>query len=499
VSVNSDAMKTESEAGPWLPLFIKLEREPALVVGGGVEARHKVRRLLRHGAYVDVLAAALTDRQLDDWRSAGRVRWLKQLDSDLPETAGYRLVVVAERDTALAQCALALARKQRIPVNAVDDPERCSALLPAIVDRAPITIAIGTGGSAPELARMIRSRIEALIPHWTGPLARLSDALKPAIRGRFPALPIRRQFLNWLFTGAPADEMARGRPEAARHRVERALEDSGFTVAGSVALVGAGPGDPEMLTVKALRLIQQADAVVHDALVDPRVLDFARRDAELIDVGKRGGRCSTPQLAIHTLLLELVRDGKRVVRLKGGDPMVFGRGGEEVEFLRAHDIEYSVVPGITAAAGCAAYAGIPLTHRDHAQSVHLITAHGRQSIDRLDWAALARERQTLAFYMAVSRLDAVQANLLYHGRDPATPVALVENGARPEQRVLTGTLDRLHALARQYRVQSPAMLYVGEVAQLADRLSWWGDRPLSLETVAAMDLSFESRKQAVHG
>ncbi|MGB0515027.1 MAG: uroporphyrinogen-III C-methyltransferase, partial [Wenzhouxiangellaceae bacterium] len=242
-----------------------------------------------------------------------------------------------------------------------------------------------------------------------------------------------------------------------------------------VALVGAGPGDPELLTVKALRLIQEADAIVHDALIDPRVLDYARRDAERFDVGKRGGRCSTPQLDIHTLLLELARDGKRVVRLKGGDPMVFGRGGEELEFLRAHDIPYSVVPGITAAAGCAATAGIPLTHRDHAQSVHLITAHGRQSIDRLDWRALARERQTIAFYMAVARLESVQANLLAHGQDPETPVAWVENGARPEQRVITGTLGRLSELAGLHQVKSPAMLYVGEVARLAEKLAWYGD------------------------
>jgi len=492
-------METESTAGPWLPLFIKLEHEPVLVVGGGVEARRKVGRLLRHGARVDVLAAELADQRLEGWRATGQVRQLDEIAPGTGEASSYRLIVIAERDTDSAQSALALARKHHIPVNAVDDPERCSALLPAIVDRAPITIAIGTGGSAPELARMIRSRIEALIPHWVGPLARLADELKPAIRNRFPGLPSRRRFLNWLFTGTPADEMARSRPEAARGQARQALNNPSFAMRGSVALVGAGPGDPELLTVKALRLIQQADTIVHDALVDSRVLDFARRDAELINAGKRGGRCSTPQLAIHTMLLELVRDGKRVVRLKGGDPMVFGRGGEELEFLRAHDIDYSVVPGITAAAGCAAYAGIPLTHRDHAQSVHLITAHGSQSVDRLDWAALARERQTLAFYMAVSRIELVQTRLLRHGRDPATPVALVENGARPDQRVLTGTLNRLHALADQFCVRSPAMLYVGEVAQLADRLCWWGKRPLSLEPGAPAESTFELQKQLVHG
>jgi len=464
-----------------------------LVVGGGVGARRKIDRMLRHGACVDVLADRL-EPALAGYVDNGRVRRLEKI-----RRHDYRLIVLAERDDARAEKIMAFARTHHIPVNAVDDPGRCDVLMPAIVDRAPLTIAIGSGGEAPELARMIRSRIEALIPQHVGKLARLASRHSPAIRARFPSLPRRRRFLNWVFSGRPADLVSAGADEQAEKQVRRALTALNVPDTGSVALVGAGPGDPELLTVKALRLIQEADAIVHDALIDPRVLEFARRDAELFDVGKRGGRCSTPQLRIHTLLLELVQAGKRVVRLKGGDPMVFGRGGEELEFLRAHDIEYSVVPGITAAAGCAAYAGIPLTHRDHAQSVHLVTAHGQQSIDRLDWASLARERQTLAFYMAVSRIEIVQANLLEHGRSPDTPVAIVENGARPEQRVMTGVLGRLHELVAVHEVASPAMLYVGEVAQLADRLSWWGDPPLTIDVVASAESAFDSQKFVGHG
>ncbi|MFU8877481.1 MAG: siroheme synthase CysG [Wenzhouxiangellaceae bacterium] len=478
--------------GRWLPLFLDLQDRPVLVVGGGVEARRKIDRMLRHGACVDVLADRL-EPVLADYEDNGRIRRLERVSRQ-----DYRLIVLAERDNARAEEILAFARAHNIPVNAVDDPDRCDALMPAIVDRAPLTIAIGSGGEAPELARMIRSRIEALIPQHVGKLARLASRNSPAIRARFPSLPRRRRFLNWLFSGRPAELVSAGDDEQAEKQVRQALATSKVPATGSVALVGAGPGDPELLTVKALRLIQEADAIVHDALIDPRVLEFARRDAELFDVGKRGGRCSTPQLRIHTLLLELVQAGKRVVRLKGGDPMVFGRGGEELEFLRAHDIEYSVVPGITAAAGCAAYAGIPLTHRDHAQSVHLVTAHGQQSIDRLDWASLARERQTLAFYMAVSRINIVQANLLEHGRSPDTPVAIVENGARPEQRVLTSTLGRVHDLARRHRLMSPAMLFIGEVAQLADRLTWWGDPPLTIETMPTAKAWFTAERQAVH-
>lgn len=470
--MKTDHTSTDSlQAGDWMPVFLQMHNAPVLVAGGAVEARRKIDRLLKHGASIDLLISGPVpeDPSLIDYLKQGRIRRIDSLTR-----TDYRLIVVAERRTALAMLAQNYGQRHSVPVNSVDDPERCTAILPAIIDRAPLTIAIGSAGTAPELARMIRSRIEALLPHWIGPLAQLSADLKQRIRTRFPELPRRRQFLGWLFNGAPADAMASQRPDQAREQIEQALADECFSVNGSVALVGAGPGDPELLTVRALRLIQEADAIVHDALIDPRILDYARRDAEILDVGKRGGQPSTPQDRIHELLLDLARSGQRVVRLKGGDPMIFGRGGEELEFLHAHGIAFSVVPGITAAAGCAATAGIPLTHRDHAQSVQLITAHCQRSIDRLDWRALARERQTLAFYMAVARLKAVQANLIRHGRDPHTPFAIVENGARPEQRVITGTLGRLHTLAEAHEVNSPAMLYIGEVAQLTNRLSWFG-------------------------
>lgn len=468
------------EAGAWMPIFMRLAGQPVLVAGGGVEARRKIDRLLKHGAQVDVLAETL-DTALDEYRRRGRIRRIDALPSN---HNGYRLVIVAVHVEDLRRSALAFADEHGIPVNAVDDPDNCTAILPAIVDRAPVTIAIGSGGTAPELARMMRSRIETLLPQTLGPLAQLAADLKDSIRSRFPELPRRRQYLGWLFNGPAAEAMQAGSADRARTLAKRALDDSGFDTRGSVALVGAGPGDPELLTLKALRLIQEADTIIHDALVDARILDYARRDAEFIDVAKRGGRCSTPQLRINNLMLEHAQAGRRVVRLKGGDPMVFGRGGEELEFLRGQGIDYAVVPGVTAAAGCAAYAGIPLTHRDHAHSVHLITAHGKNSIDRLDWASLARRQQTLALYMAVARLPEVQESLLAHGQLGSTPVAIVENGARPDQRVLTGRLDRLHDLAVRHSVASPAMVYVGEVARLADELGWYGAKPLTLSTAA---------------
>ena len=492
----TSAMKCESnpEAGAWLPIFMRLEGRPVLVAGGGVEARRKIDRLLKHGARIDVLAHTL-QAPLDEYYRNERIRWIDALPSG---AGGYRLAIVATREESLRSSTLDFATQHAIPVNAVDDPANCTAILPAIVDRAPITIAIGSGGTAPELARMVRSRIESLLPLTLGPLAQLAAELKDSIRSRFPALPRRRQFLGWLFRGQPAEAMQSGDFAHARRLVKQALRNDDFDTRGSVALVGAGPGDPELLTVKALRLIQEADVVIHDALVDPRVLEYARRDAEFFDVSKRGGKCSTPQLRINNLMLEHAQAGKRVVRLKGGDPLTFGRGGEELQFLRSHDIGYSIVPGITAASGCAAYAGIPLTHREHAHSVHLVTAHGRNSIDRLDWASLARQHQTLAFYMAVARLHDVQAKLIANGLPGSVPVALVENGARPEQRVLTGRLDQLHDLASTWHVVSPAMVYIGEVTQLAATLGWWGDAPLKLETGPAAPAWFSTEKQAVH-
>lgn len=471
-------MKTDqtSSAGPWLPLFMQLQDQRVLVIGGGIEAQRKINRLRKHGAVIDVVAAAL-NAELRSMHAQQALRWL---GVELPVTAsGYRLMIVAEHDAERKAQALAYARHNGVLVNAVDDPGNCSAILPAIVDRYPITIAIGSGGAAPELARKLRSQLETLLPQWIGPLAQLSADLKQRIRARLPQSAQRRQLLHWLFTGPPARHMSQGRAELARRAVEQALADPDLPQPGSVALVGAGPGDPELLTVKALRLIQEADVIVHDALVDERILDYARRDAELHDVSKRGGRCAFPQTDIHALLQQAAQAGRRVVRLKGGDPMVFGRGGEELQFLRHHGIDHEVVPGITAAAGCAAYAGIPLTHRDHAQSVRLITAHGRHSVDRLDWRALAQERQTLAFYMAVACIDQVQKQLLTHGRSPATPVAMVENGTRPQQRVMVGTLGQLADLAHAHALQSPAMLYVGEVAALAAQLGWYGDAPLT--------------------
>lgn len=465
-------MMQKLQAGPaHYPLFLDLAGRRVLVVGGDETAARKTHRLLAAGARVAVSAEVL-DRTMTRLRVEGRIDWIGQQPPE--DLAEYWLVVVADADAFTHARLKRQAERARVWINAVDDPENCTALVPAVVDRSPIQIAIGTGGLAPELARQIRSRIEAVLPASLGPLAALAGRFQRAIRARFPLAPHRRQFLDWIFNGEPAAEIAAGRDHSARSRVHAALAAGQFRARGQVALVGAGPGEPGLLTIAALHHIQSADTIIHDGLVDRRILTYARRDATLIDGGKRKGSCREGQDRINHLLAEHAANGERVVRLKGGDPMVFGRGGEELEYLRKRGIDYQVVPGITAAVACGAYAGIPLTHRDHAHSVRLVTAHCQDSIDALDWPALAADDQTLAFYMAVGRLEEIESKLLAHGRSPATPITLVENGTRPDQRVITGCLESLAASARSHGVQSPAMLYVGEVAALAAALGWYG-------------------------
>jgi len=461
------------------PLFADLRDRPVLVVGGGAVAERKAAMLVDAGARVTVGAPVLSPA-LAAWAASGRI--VHRAGTFAPEWLDDTwLVVAATDDAALHQRIAELATAMRIFVNVVDDAARSSFHVPAVVDRAPITIAISSGGDAPMFARLLRERLETLLDHSLGTLAALAAKLRKRIRLRHPQPAARRSFYEQLFAGRVADLVRSGRVAEAQVEAERLLAASGDESHGSVVLVGAGPGDPGLLTLRALRALNEADVILHDRLVSAEVLTLARRDAERIEVGKEAGHHHTTQEGIHALMLEHARAGRRVVRLKGGDPFVFGRGGEELEFLRAHHIPYEVVPGITAAVACAAYAGIPLTHRDHAQSVRLLTAHCKASHDTLDWSALARERQTLAVYMGVSQLEAFQQRLIAHGRAASTPFALVENGSRPEQRVVTGTLGQLARRAAEQAVKSPALLILGEVAALAGSLAWFGRPPLEAD------------------
>ena len=458
------------------PLFADLSRRAVLVVGGGVVAERKVAALLQAGAQVTVNAPQLTPA-LSEWARQGIVAYRPEAFREAWLDRVW-LVVAATSDRAANALVAELAGLRRLFVNVVDDAQLSSFHVPAVIDRAPLTIAISSGGHAPMFARLLRERLEALLDDSLGALALLAARLRPRIRLRFPAAAARRRFHERLFAGPVATLLRQGRADEARAAAERELAGEPSTDAGTVVLVGAGPGDPGLLTLRGLRALNEADVILHDRLVSAEVLALARRDAERIEVGKQAGNHHATQEEIHRLMLEHARAGRRVVRLKGGDPFVFGRGGEELEFLRAHGIAYEVVPGITAALACASYAGVPLTHRDHAQSVRLLTAHCQASQDTLDWAALAQEHQTLAVYMGVGELATLQSRLLAHGRAPATPFALVENGARAGQRVVTGTLAQLTERATAHAVRSPALLILGEVAALAETLAWFGAPPL---------------------
>ncbi|HEY9272915.1 siroheme synthase CysG [Achromobacter sp.] len=455
------------------PIFADLQDRRVLVVGGGAVAERKTLSLLEASADVLVGAPELTPA-LAALAAEGRIRHLSGR-FDPAWLDGVWLVVAAtdHRDTNAAVSQAADAR--RIFSNVVDDPELSSFQVPSIVDRSPVIVAISSSGVAPVLARRIRERIESLFDHTLGQLAGLAASYRKRIRASHPDLGARRRFYDWLLDGPVAGFLRQQQPAQAEAALAAALAAPRAPDAGSVVLVGAGPGDPGLLTLKALRALNEADIILHDRLVSGEVMSLARRDAERVSVGKLPGEDhNATQARIHKLMVEHARAGRRVVRLKGGDAFIFGRGGEELEYLRAHGVRYEVVPGITAALACAAYAGIPLTHREHAQSVRLITAHCREDEDNLDWPALAREKQTLAFYMGVGQLDLLTGRLLAHGRAPHTPFALIENGSRPEQRVLSGTLEQLPALAAEHAIRSPALLIVGEVAGLAPQLQWFG-------------------------
>ena len=468
---------------PLYPLFADLRDRPVLVVGGGDVAARKTATLLKAGAHVTVAAQVLVP-ELREWARSGRIAW-RQAAYQAEWLGGTWLAIAATRSRSLnAQIAADADARQRL-VNVVDDPALSSFQIPALIDRSPLLVAISSGGAAPMLVRRLRERIESLLDPALGPLLQLAERYRVRIRARRQDLAARRRFYDWLHDGPVHALLRAAQPMQAEQQLVDALAEPNRgrgekaavrqAAPGSVVLVGAGPGDPGLLTLHALRALNEADVILHDALVSAPILDLARAAAERIAVGKRGGAAHTPQATIHALLLAHARAGKRVVRLKGGDSFVFGRGGEELEFLREHGIAYEVIPGITAALACAAYSGVPLTHRAHAQSVRLVTAHCQDSFHTLDWSELARERQTLAIYMGVGQLDLLTEQLLAHGRGADTPFALIENGSLPQQRTLTGTLHALPMLAAQHAIGAPALLILGEVAAQATAAHWYGE------------------------
>jgi uroporphyrin-III C-methyltransferase/precorrin-2 dehydrogenase/sirohydrochlorin ferrochelatase len=447
------------------PTFFDLKDRNVLVVGGTSQAAQRVELLLSAGARISVIARTL-EPALAEHVMEGRVAW-SSASFKADDLIGMTLVFVASGDGTLDQLVADAARVVRVPVNVVDQPDHCDFIMPAIVDRGAVTIGISTGGSSPVLARSLRARIEAALPARLGDLARFAGSFRSAVSSVIDTVQGRRRFWERVIDGPIGEQVLAGHDDVARKQMLATLngEQPRSDRAGAVYIVGAGPGDPDLLTLRALRLMQQADVVLYDELVGREVLDYVRRDALRIYVGKSKANHSKSQEAINALLVEHAKAGKRVLRLKGGDPFVFGRGGEELEAVRRNGIEAIVVPGITAALGCAAAAGIPLTHRDHASSVTFVTGHSRNGEPVADWQALARADHTIVVYMGLSSAGMVASRLTNAGLDTATPVAVIERGTRPDQHVSVGTLADLPKLALRHG--GPALIVIGKVAALA--------------------------------
>ena len=456
----------------FLPIFYNISGKACLVVGGGAIAARKAELLLKAEGRVRVVAPEIDDRIRE--MSVSHALEFEQREFVVDDLSGAICVIAATNDMAVNQEISGQAQARGIPVNVVDNPELCSFIMPSMIDRSPVQIAISTGGVSPVLARMLRSKLESCIPGAYGDLASLAEEFRDPVKQSLPDVDSRRRFWETVLDGKVAELVFSGRTDDARELLQQQLE--GFDaslVKGEVYLVGAGPGDPDLLTFKALRLMQMADVVVYDRLVSAPVLDMVRRDAEKIYAGKAKANHAIPQENINQLLVRLAKEGKRVLRLKGGDPFIFGRGGEEIAELIDENIEFQVVPGITAASGCASYAGIPLTHRDHSQACIFVTGHRRDGSDDLNWEMLSHANQTVVFYMGLDNVARICSSLKAHGRAADTPAALVEKGTTAEQRVFVGDLDSLPGIIEQNEVHAPTLILVGEVVALHDRLGWY--------------------------
>jgi uroporphyrin-III C-methyltransferase/precorrin-2 dehydrogenase/sirohydrochlorin ferrochelatase len=466
----------------YFPVFFDLTGQRVLIVGGGEVALRKIMLLERTGALITVVAPAIAP-ELMALAAAGKLK-LAMREFEPADLDAARLVIVATSRRAVNRWIAKLSEARNIPVNVVDDRDASRFIVPAIIDRDPVLVAISTGGTSPVLARRLRERLEALIPARIGELAAWLKALRKAARRNLRDTDERRRFFEAVVDGPAARRFIDGDQAGAQRVAQQLLATTSAAprASGEVTLVGAGPGDPELLTLKALRALQDADVILHDRLVPPAVLDLARRDASRICVGKAAGSIGSTQEDINALLIELATQGKRVVRLKGGDPFVFGRGGEELQALAKAQINFSVVPGITAALGAAAYSGIPLTHREFAHSVTFVTGHAQGQGPEPDWRALAMPGTTAVFYMGLARLDHIVAKLLEHGATATRPAGIIAQATTAKQRVITATLATIQGASSEAKLESPALLVVGDVVALHSTLAWF-------DTAAGVDLS----------
>ena len=455
-----------------LPIFMNISQRLCVVIGAGEVAARKVTMLLRAQASVTVYAPEICPT-LADLVEAGRIRYQQARFAD-QQLSGACLVIAATNDLQVNTAVSLAAKANNIPVNVVDAPALCTFTMASIVERSPIVIAISSEGNAPVLARYLRSKIETMLPAGYGRIAAIAGEFRDKVKSKYATSQARRIFWEGVLQGPIVERILAGQEAAARIGLDQLLaDDTASHQHGEVYLVGGGPGDPDLLTFRALRLMQQCDVCVYDKLVSPEVLDLVRRDAELIYVGKSRDQHTLPQEEINQLLARLALAGKRVLRLKGGDPFIFGRGGEEIETLMQQGVPFQVVPGITAANGVSSYAGIPLTHRDYAQACLFITGHLKNGVLDLDWAAMARPQQTVVIYMGLVGLEQICQQLMAHGVAPDMPAAVIQQGTTQHQRVVSANLSDLASQVAAAKMKAPSLTIIGQVVQLREKLNWF--------------------------
>lgn len=455
-----------------LPIFLNIKNKKCVVVGGGEVAFRKATLLLRAGADLHIVAPLVSDelRKLRLDRDCTITLKIFE-EADLNDAV---LIVAATDDLEINERVSVIASKLNIPVNVVDQPHLCSFIMPSIVDRSPIVVAISSGGTSPILTRKLKELNETMIPGRIDKLAELLGSFRGRVKTEIDDFSERIRFWENVLDSEIPELVYNGQDDEARSALDNWLTNSqSDRVGGEVYLVGAGPGDPDLLTLRALRLMHKADVVLYDRLVSPEILLKLRPDAQKIYVGKRSADHAVPQETINEMLVRLAKEGKRVLRLKGGDPFIFGRGGEELESLAAAGIPFQIVPGITAASGCASYAGIPLTHRDYSQSVRFLTGHTKDGRVPLEWDILVKEQQTLVFYMGLAGLPFICDQLLKHGMSSTTHAAVIQQGTTQNQKVVVGSLDRIADLAVEKEIQAPTIIIIGEVVKLQKSLSWF--------------------------
>jgi uroporphyrin-III C-methyltransferase/precorrin-2 dehydrogenase/sirohydrochlorin ferrochelatase len=455
-----------------LPIFMNINQRLCVVIGAGEVAARKVTMLLRAQASVTVYAPEICPT-LADLVEAGRIRYQQARFTD-QQLSGACLVIAATNDLQVNTAVSLAAQANNIPVNVVDAPALCTFTMASIVERSPIVIAISSEGNAPVLARYLRSKIETMLPAGYGRIAAIAGEFRDKVKSKYATSQARRIFWEGVLQGPIVERILAGQEAAARIGLNQLLaDDTASQQHGEVYLVGGGPGDPDLLTFRALRLMQQCDVCVYDKLVSPEVLDLVRRDAELIYVGKSRDQHTLPQEEINQLLARLALAGKRVLRLKGGDPFIFGRGGEEIETLMQQGVPFQVVPGITAANGVSSYAGIPLTHRDYAQACLFITGHLKNGVLDLDWAAMARPQQTVVIYMGLVGLEQICQQLMAHGVAADMPAAVIQQGTTQHQRVVSANLSDLASQVAAAKMKAPCLTIIGQVVQLREKLNWF--------------------------